>query len=89
MSRFEFLKYLKEGEMEEQETLYTVKEVAERFSVGYRTVLDWIANGEMACYQVGNANAIIRIGESHVREYLDSHKTNALVTMENADGEEK
>ena len=71
--KLEFL-HIKEGEMEEQETLYTVKEVADRFKVNHRTVLNWISNGEMACYQVGYGS-MIRVGEHHIREYLDQHRT--------------
>ena len=59
--------------MEGQETLYTVKETAERFKVNHRTVLDWIKSGEMACYEVGQSG-MIRVGESHIQEYLENHK---------------
>ena len=58
--------------METQEKLYTVQEVADMFSVAYRTVLDWIAKGEMPCYRIGQGN-IIRIGDRHIAEYLKSH----------------
>lgn len=61
--------------MAEKETLYTVQEVAKRFSVSYRAILDWIASGEMECYRVGNANAVLRISESQIQEYLENHKT--------------
>lgn len=60
--------------MEDRETLYTVKEVADRFKVNHRTVLNWIGTGEMACYQVGTGS-MIRVGEHHIQEYLDHHRT--------------
>ena len=60
--------------MEDKETLYTIKEVADRFKVNHRTVLNWIRTGEMACYQVGTGS-MIRVGEHHIQEYLDNHRT--------------
>ena len=60
--------------MEQTETtLYTVAEVAERFKVSNRTVLNWIREGDLAAYTVGNTNAVLRIGESQIQEYLANH----------------
>ncbi len=60
--------------MEQTEnTLYTVSEVAERFKVSPRTVLNWIREGDLAAYAVGNTNAVLRIGESQIQDYLANH----------------
>lgn len=60
--------------MDEQEKLYTVKDVAERFGVSHRTVLNWINDGEIAFYRVGRERGVIRIGEHHIQEYLETRQ---------------
>ena len=57
-------------EAEDTQKLYKVSEVAERFQVHHRTVLNWIANGDLAAYKVGNTDAVLRISEGQIQEYL-------------------
>ena len=60
---------------EEEMKLYKVSEVAERFKVHHRTVLNWIREGELAAYKVGNTDAVLRISEAQIQEYLANHKS--------------
>ncbi|MBT4035192.1 MAG: helix-turn-helix domain-containing protein [Candidatus Marinimicrobia bacterium] len=53
------------------EQIYTVKEVAGRLKVGYRTVLDQINLCKLEAYEVGNR---YRISESSILRYLSSIK---------------
>lgn len=53
--------------------LYKVSEVAERFKVHHRTVLNWIREGELAAYKVGNTDAVLRISEAQIQDYLANH----------------
>ena len=59
----------------EEIKLYKVSEVAERFKVNPRTVLNWIREGEMACYKVGNTDAVLRVSEEQIQDYLANHHT--------------
>ena len=59
----------------EEIKLYKVSEVAERFKVHPRTVLNWIRNGDMAAYKVGNTDAVLRISEDQIQDYLANHKS--------------
>ncbi len=54
------------------ERLYTVKEVAHRFSVTERTIQNWIKTGKLRATKVGK---IIRISESDMQEFLSRFKT--------------
>lgn len=58
---------------EEEMKLYKVSEVAERFKVHHRTVLNWIREGELAAYKVGNTDAVLRISEAQIQDYLANH----------------
>jgi excisionase family DNA binding protein len=53
--------------------LLTVREVADRLKLGYRTVLDLINYGKLEAYLIGNK---YRISESAYLRYLDSTKVN-------------
>ena len=53
------------------EQIYTVREVAGRLKIGYRTVLDQINLGRLEAYQISNR---YRISESSVLRYLNSNK---------------
>lgn len=59
----------------EEIKLYKVSEVAERFKVHPRTVLNWIRNGDMAAYKVGNTDAVLRISEDQIQDYLSNHSS--------------
>ena len=65
----------KEGDMESPEKIYTIQEAADKLSVGYRTVLDWIATGNIGYYKLNETNNFIRIGEHHIVDFLKSHDT--------------
>lgn len=56
-------------------TLYKVSEVAERFKVNPKTVLDWIREGDLAAYKVGNTDSVLRISEEQIQEYLKNHES--------------
>lgn len=73
--------------MEQNETLYTVAEVAERFKVSPRTVQNWIKDGDMAAYAVGKTNAVLRIGESQIQDYLDRHSPTEQTDGDNVQDE--
>ena len=51
------------------EKLYTVKDVAEKLSIGYRKVLDLIAFGEIKAYKIGSE---YRISAGSLFDYLES-----------------
>ncbi|MBT3630770.1 MAG: helix-turn-helix domain-containing protein [Candidatus Marinimicrobia bacterium] len=53
------------------EQMYTVREVASRLKVGYRTILDQINLGKLEAYEIGNR---YRITESSILRYLNSIK---------------
>ena len=53
--------------------LLTVRDVADRLNLGYRTVLDLINNGKLDAYLISNK---YRISESAYHRYLDSTKVN-------------
>jgi len=53
--------------------LLTVREVADRLKLGYRTVLDLINYGKLEAYLISNK---YRISESGYLRYLDSTKVN-------------
>lgn len=58
---------------EEEMKLYKVSEVAERFKVHHRTVLNWIREGDLAAYKIGNTDAVLRISEAQIQDYLANH----------------
>ncbi len=52
--------------------LYTVQEVSEILSVGYRKVLDLIALGELSAFKIGIKYLI---APHELEKFLQSHKT--------------
>lgn len=68
-------------------TLYKVSEVAERFKVNPKTVLEWIRDGDLAAYKVGNYDAVLRISEEQIQEYLQSHKSSKDDPRDNGNGD--
>ena len=59
--------------MEERETLLTVAEAADYLGVTYRAVLNWIGDGSLSCYRIGDGRSI-RIGMTHIQKYLQAHE---------------
>lgn len=56
-----------------EETILTVPEAAEYLGVTRRFVYQLIDQKELGCYRVGTGR-IIRIGTSHLLEYLKYHE---------------
>ena len=72
--------------METEAKLYTISEVAERFKVNPRTVMNWIREGDLKAYAVGNTESVIRISESQIGDYLENHPlTNEKTPRDNGD----
>lgn len=53
--------------------IFTPQEAAEYMGVSYRAVLNWIANGTLGCYRIGDGRSI-RIGMGHIQKYLQEHE---------------
>ena len=57
--------------MLENETLFTVQQIAEKLKVNYRTILDRIHLGELDAYKIGGA---YRISNKQINNYLDKNE---------------
>ena len=57
--------------MEEQ--LLTINEAADYIGVTPRTIYNWISEGTLGHYRVGEGRSI-RIGTDHLRKYLQEHE---------------
>lgn len=60
-----------------EETLLTVQEAADYLGVTYRAVINWIQDGSLGCYRIGDGRSI-RVGTDHLKKYLKDHETEAL-----------
>ena len=56
-----------------EETILTVPEAAEYLGVTKRVIWKWIQDGKLGCYRIGDGRSI-RIGTSHLQEYLKKHE---------------
>jgi excisionase family DNA binding protein len=57
--------------MEEQ--LLTIEQAADYVGVTQRTIYNWISEGTLGHYRIGEGRAI-RIGTDHLRKYLQEHE---------------
>lgn len=66
----------------ENEKLLTPQEAADYLGVHYRAIYNWISDGTLGCYRIGDGRSI-RIGMSHIQKYLKEHEvTNELERAE-------
>jgi len=54
-----------------EENYYTLKDIAERLQVSYRTVYRWVRAGKLPAYKFGTE---WRVKESDLREFIERHR---------------
>jgi len=57
--------------VQENETLFTVQQIADKLQVNYRTILDRIHLGEIDAYKIGGA---YRISLKQLNTFLENNK---------------
>ena len=55
--------------------LFTVQEAADMLGVSYRAIVNWVNDGSLRCYRIGDGRSI-RFSREQIQDYLNNHETN-------------
>lgn len=56
-----------------EEELLTIQEAADYIGVTPRTIYNWVNDGSLGCYRLGDGRSI-RVGTDHLKQYLQEHE---------------